>query len=278
MPEFLQYGFMVRALWAGAIVAVVAPVIGLFLVLRRYSLMADTLAHVSLAGVGAGMLVGLPPGVGAVLAAVAGAVGVEQLRVRQKLYGEVALALFLSGSLALALILMALAGGLDLDLFSYLFGSIVTVTPLDLALMAGLGGLVLLAVAAAHKELFAVTLDEEAAAVAGLPVAWLNAGFAGLAAVTVALTLRVVGVLLVSALMVIPAVASLQVATSFRSAVGWSVGFALVSAEAGLVAAYYLDLPAGAAIVAVALGIFGLTSARRWRKGDDVPVGSPPER
>src|SRR3989440_12282585 len=141
MPEIFQYGFMVRALAAGLMIGTIAPTIGVFLVLRRLSLIADTLAHVALAGVALALLTGIPPVAGALGVALLGAVGVERLRVSGRLYGEAALAIFLSGGLALAVVLIGLGGGFTVGVFSYLFGSITVGQPRGLwvILLLGMG-------------------------------------------------------------------------------------------------------------------------------------------
>src|SRR5438552_2214401 len=139
MFDFLQYGFMVRGLEVGIIIGAIAPLIGIFLVLRRYSLIADTLSHVSLAGVAVGLLLQINPLVTAIIAAVVSSVAIERLRLSKKVYGESALSIFLSGSLALAIVLISLAHGFSVDLFNYLFGSIVTVKQADVYTIAVLG-------------------------------------------------------------------------------------------------------------------------------------------
>lgn len=265
MPEILQYGFMQRAILAGVMIGVIAPAIGIFLVLRRLSLIADTLAHVALAGVALGLLVGLHPALGALIIGVVGAVGIERLRVSGRLFGEAALAIFLSGGLALAVVLLGLAGGFNVDLFSYLFGSITAVQAGDLWVILILGLAVLGAIALFYKELFAITFDEEAARVQGMPVDTLNLLVTFLAAVTVVVAMRVVGVLLTSALVVVPAVTALRLARSFRGALWMSIAASLAAVLAGMTAAFYLDLAAGGAIVLTAILLFAATSplARR---------------
>ncbi len=257
MPEMLQHAFMQRALLAGVIVAVVCPLIGVFLVLRRLSLIADTLAHVALAGIAVGLFAGLHPIVSALVVAVAGGVGIETLRARGRLFGDAALAVFLSGGLAVAIVLIGLARGFTVDLFGYLFGSITTVTELDLWVVASLGVVVGAVVLALRKELFAITFDEETARTSGLPVRSLNLLFAVLTALVVVLAMRIVGILLVGALLVLPTLAAMQVASSFRSTLAGAVVFALAAVLLGLVAAFYLDVAAGGAIVLVALALFG---------------------
>jgi zinc transport system permease protein len=258
--EIFQYGFMQRALLAGAIIGTIAPLIGVFLVLRRLSLIADTLSHVALAGVAGGLLLRGHPLVGALVASVAGAVGIERLRVSGRLFGETALAIFLSGGFAVAVVLISLANGFNADLFSYLFGAITTVRPGDLALIAALGLIVLVALGMLHKELFAITFDEEGARVQGVPVDAINLLLTVMTAVTVVVAMRIVGILLTSALMVIPAATALRLARSFRHTLIVSVACSLAAVALGMVASYYFDIAAGGAIVLVALVEFGLAS------------------
>lgn len=261
MPEILQYGFMQRALLAGVMIGTIAPAIGVFLVLRRLSLIADTLAHVALAGVAVGLLAGVHPALGALAVAVAGGMGIERLRVSGRLYGEAALAIFLSGGLALAVVLISLAGGFSVDLYGYLFGTITAVQPRDVWIVLVLGMAVLGTIAVLYKELFAITFDEEGARVQGVPVDALNLLVTLLVAVTVVVAMRVVGVLLTSALIVIPAASALRLARNFREALWVAVAYALAAVLVGMTAAFYLDLPAGGAIVIVAIVLFALTTA-----------------
>jgi len=260
MPEIFQYSFMVRALAAGLMIGTIAPTIGVFLVLRRLSLIADTLAHVALAGVALALLTGIHPVAGALGVALLGAVGVERLRVSGRLYGDAALAIFLSGGLALAVVLIGLSGGFSVDVFSYLFGSITVVQPRDLWVILVLGMVVLGTVALLYKELFAITFDEEAARVQGVPVDSLNLLVTVLVATTVVVAMRVVGVLLTSALVVIPAATSLRLARNFRGALLIAVLAALTSVVAGIVLSFYLNIAAGGAIVACAILLFAASA------------------
>src|SRR5436309_7065499 len=163
MPEFLEYGFMHRAFVAGAITALICPGLGVFLVPRRLSLIADSLSHVALAGVALGLLIGVSPVLGALVVTVVGAVGMERLRARGALQGDAALAVFLSGGFALAVVLISLARGFNADLFAILFGSILTVSGADLALIVTLGAVVGIAIGTSYRQLFAVTLNEDLA-------------------------------------------------------------------------------------------------------------------
>lgn len=266
MLEILQYGFIVRGLEAGIIVALVAPLIGIFLVLRRYSLIADTLAHVSLAGVAVGFILKINPILTAILSATISSVLIERLRMTKKVYGESALAIFLSGSLAVAVILISLAHGFSADLFNYLFGSIVTVKQSDIWIILTVGLLVVVSVALFYKEFVFLSFDEEAAQVAGIPTRFMNIALITLTALTVALAIPIVGVLLISALIVIPVVAALQMKRSFKETIIIAELISVFSMIVGVFASYYLNLSAGGTIVMITLGIFLLTLAPR-RKG-----------
>lgn len=259
MMELFQYTFMQRALIAGAVMAVIAPLIGTFLVVKRYSLLADTLSHVSLFGVAIATLAGIHPTLGAFAASSIAAVGMERLRERRGLFGESVLALFLSGSLAFALLILSASHGAQVNLMSYLFGSITTVTSVDVVSIVGCGFLVIFLVAVFFKRFFLVAYDEEFAAGSGASTSAINMLLMLLAAVTVSLSMRMVGVLLIGALMVIPPLAASQLGKSFARTVGYAILFSLFAVGVGLTASFYLNVPSGAAIVVVALVLFGAT-------------------
>ena len=263
MPEFLTYGFMQRALLAGGITALICPAIGVFLVPRRLSLIADTLSHVALAGVALGLVVGVSPILGALVVTTAGAVGIERLRARGALAGDASLAVFLSGGLALAVVLIGLGRGFNVDLFAVLFGSILTVTAADVWLIAVLGVVVGVTLGVLYPRLLAVTLNEDLAHTSGVPVAALNLVVTMLTALTTVIAMRMVGVLLVSAMIVIPTLAGFALARSFRGALGLAMAVAVVAMGGGLILAYYLRLAAGASVVLTALALFALTGPIR---------------
>jgi len=267
MPEFLEYGFMHRAFAAGVITALICPAIGVFLVPRRLSLIADSLSHVALAGVALGLLVGVSPTVGALVVTVAGAVGMERLRARGALAGDAALAVFLSGGFALAVVLISLAHGFNADLFAILFGSILTVSPTDVWLIVGLGAVVGVTIGACYRQLLAVTLNEDLARTSGVPVTALNLLLTLLTALTTVVAMRMVGVLLVSAMIVIPTLTGFGLGRSFRQATVIAIAMALTSMTTGLILSYYLRLAAGGAVVLTALIIFALVSGSRRLAG-----------
>lgn len=262
MFDIFQYDFMLRAFAAGIVVAIIAPLMGNFLVARRYSMLADTLAHVSLVGVAIGVLTQQQPLLVSLITTVVIALLIERLRTSQQISGDSLLALFLSGSLALASVMLTLGArrGGSVSLVSYLFGSIATVSRADLVFISILGCLVVLLAARFYKQLFAVSLNEELAAASGLPVTRINTLLIVLSAVSVALCLRIVGALLIGALIVIPVVTAIQLRRSFVVTVWASLIFSLGATIAGLFLSYYADLPSGGTIVLVLLLFFAAVS------------------
>ena len=255
--SFLELEFMQRALLAAVLVGLAAPAIGTFLVQRRLALMGDGIGHIALTGVALGILLGTAPVLTAIVVATAGAVAIELIRERGRTSGDVALALLFYGGIAGGVLLIGLSpGGSSTTLVGYLFGSLSSVQPADLAVTAGLSIAVLAVVAVFGRELFAVSMDEEVARVSGLPVRFLNLLVAVTSAVTVTVAMRVVGLLLVSALMVVPVATSQQLSRSFRTTVLGACALGVVASVGGLVIAYYADVAPGAATVVLALGLF----------------------
>lgn len=260
MLEIFQYSFMIRAFLAGLMIAIIAPLIGNFLVVRRFSLIADTLSHVALAGVAIGLLLKTQPLVVTIIVTVIAAIAIEKLRSSKNIPGEAVLAMFLPGGLALSIVLLSLANGFNANLFSYLFGSITTVAESDLWLTLGLGILTLSIIIFFYKKLLFASFDEESAKVSGISVGFINTILIVLTAITVSLSMRVVGILLIGALMVIPVITGMQISRSFLQGIYYSLLFALIAVVIGLFMSYYLNLPAGGAIVLLSLGIFGLVA------------------
>ena len=258
ISNLFQYGFIVRGLEAGIIVALIAPFIGIFLVLRRYSLIADTLAHISLAGIAIGLFLGLSPILTALSTAVVASLGIDRLRTSKKVYGESALALFLSGSLALAVVILSWTHGFNTNLFDYLFGSIVTVTQEDVLIISILALVVIFILAAFYKELVYVTFDEEAAKVSGVPIRLVNTVLIVLSALTVSLAIPIVGILLIGALIVIPVTAALQFRKNFITTIIYAEIISLFSVISGIFVSFYLNLSTGGTIVLIMLVLFAL--------------------
>jgi zinc transport system permease protein len=257
----LESEFMRLAFAIGAIVGLLAPAVGFFLVQRGQSLIGDGIGHVAFAGVALGYLLDVSPVATALAASVVGATAIEWLRSRHGTAGDQALALVFYTGIALGVVLVSTAGALDVNLFAFLFGSILTVTRGDLAVVAVLGVAGLATVAVLYRALAAVVLDEEGARVGGLPIGALNASVAVLAALTVALSMRIVGILLIAALMVLPVSAAGRLAWSMRSTMALSMAIGVGSVLVGLTAAYYGDLPPGGTIVLAAAAAFLLASA-----------------
>jgi zinc transport system permease protein len=285
---------MQRALLAALLVGLAAPVIGTYLVQRRLSLLGDGIGHVALTGVALGWLIGNGLGLvegalaipGAVVAAIAGAVVIELVRERGRTSGDVALALLFYGGIAGGVLLISLAGGTNANLMAYLFGSISTVTTGDLALTVVLTSLVLLVGVGLRSALFAVCHDEEFARAAGLPVRALNIAIAVVAALTVTVAMRVVGLLLVSALMIVPVAVAQLVASSFRRTMTLAMVVGVTVCLSGLSLTYWRDLSPGATIVVLAIAAYAVVAVVRplVRRGhphdphpslpDDVRVGA----
>ena len=259
MFEIFQFSFMIRAFEAGIIIALIAPLIGIFLVLRRYSLIADTLAHVSLAGVAIGLVTKINPIVTATITSILVSFIIERLRTSRRVYGESALALFLSGGLAVAVVIISLSGGFTVDLFSFLFGSIVSVKQSDIFVIFTLGFITVILIFGFYKELLYVSFDEETAQATGINTRFINILLIVLTAVTVSVSMRIVGILLISALIVIPVITALQFKRSFRGTLIIAEAISLFSVIAGIFASYYLNVAAGGAIVLIALTFFFLS-------------------
>ena len=246
-----------RALLAATIVGLVAPVVGAFLVQRRLSLVGDGIGHLALAGVALGVLVGVAGVWGALVVAMLGAVLLETLRVRGRLTGDLSLALIFYLGIAAGAVGLSLAGRFNTSVLGILFGTLFALSWWDVAVIAALAGLVVAPVLLLYRPLLAVALDEETARAAGLPVETLNLLLVCLTALLVVGGMRVVGLLLVAALMVVPVAAGSKVAHSFRATVWWAAGVGAVSAWIGLlVAAWHGELVPGGTIVLTAIAAF----------------------
>lgn len=256
MIEILSYGFMVRALVAGLVIAIISPLIGIFLVLRRYSLIADTLSHISLAGIAIGLIANINPIITALGLSSVSSILIEKLRSSKKVYGESSLSIFLSGSLALAVILISVAKGFNVNLFNYLFGSILTVEQFDIYLILFLGLVIVFSFIVFNKELIFISFDEEGARVAGISVVFFNNLLIILSALTISVAIPVVGILLISALIVIPVVTALQLKKGFLKTVILAEMVSLFSVLFGIITSFYLNIPAGGAIVFISILIF----------------------
>ncbi len=259
MIEMFEYEFMQRAFLAGMLIAILASVSGTFVVLKRYSMISETLAHSALVGVAVGLVAGYNPLWMAVMVAVVSAWLIEYLRSSFALYSDAILAILLSGSLAIAVIIVSLGGAFNNSLFSYLFGSILAVSQEDVMTIFIFGGLALSLLLVFSKEFYFIAYDEEVAKTSGIKVRLLNYLLVTVVAIIIALSIRVVGTLLIGALMVIPTVAALQFRVGFLHTSLISLFFALLSVSAGMIFSFYFSLPSGATIVLCILVIFILS-------------------
>lgn len=259
---------MNRAFVSGIAVGLIAPLIGIFLVIRRYSLLVDTLAHISLIGVAAGLFLNISPILGAIAASVGAGIGMEKLRENKRLFSESILAIFLSGSLALTLILFSIGGGSGTSLFAYLFGSITSVSLNETWIISLLAVGVFLLIMLLRKRLFLIAYAEDFAQVNGINTPVYNYLLIALAGITIAVAIKVVGALLIGALMVIPVASAIQLGYGFTKTMLSSLVFSLISVVTGLYLSFYLDLPGSAMIVVVLLTLFSITlvlrSSRRF--------------
>jgi zinc transport system permease protein len=265
MEELFSYAFMQRAFLAGLGVSVACAVLGVFLVLRRDAMIGHGLAHVTFGGVALGLVLYLSPIWVALGVAVLSALGILKLKERAGLYGDTAIGIISSLGMALGIFLVSLAGSFNLDLFGYLFGNILAIDAEEVWVAFLLALAVLITVALFYQEFLFLTFDAESAKVSGVQVKRLDVLMAILTAVTVVVGMKVVGILLISALLVIPAAAALQAARSFKEALALSAMLGAISAVAGLMAAFFFNWPPSGTIVLVS-GILFLVFfiARHW--------------
>jgi zinc transport system permease protein len=248
--EIFQYEFMQRAFIVGLLLALIIPCVGVIVVFKRLSMIGDALSHMSLAGVAAGLIMGINPIVGAVIACIVAAFGIEAIRKKIPKYAEMSIAIIMAAGIGLAGVLSGYVKNAA-NFNSFLFGSIVAIDNFELIMVAVIGSVVMLAFVFLYKELFYIALDERSARLAGVPVKAINFIFTLLTAVTVSIAARTVGALVVSALMVVPVACAMQFGKSYKSTVVYSIIFAVLFTAAGLFAAYYLRLKPGGTIVLI---------------------------
>ncbi|MED3548969.1 metal ABC transporter permease [Cytobacillus praedii] len=263
----LQYEFLQNAFLTGIIIGVIAPLIGVFIVVRRLSLIADALSHVTLAGIAASLLLekkfiglsGLNPLYMGMVFSVTGSLFIEKLRAVYKHYQELAIPIILSGGIGLGAIFISLADGFNTDLFSYLFGSVSAVSRADLWTIMLISIFVIAMIILLYKELFLLSFDEEHAKASGIAAKSIHFIFIVMVALVIAASMRIVGILLVSSLMTLPVAASIRIAKGFKQTIFYSVLFGETSVLGGLMLSYYLDLAPGGTIVIIAVLILILT-------------------
>lgn len=263
----MQYEFLQNAFLTGMIIGVIAPLLGVFIVVRRLSLIADALSHVTLAGIAASLLLekkfmifsGLNPLYLGMAFSVGGSLFIEKLRTVYKHYQELAIPIILSGGIGLGVIFISLADGFNTDLFSYLFGSVSAVSRADLWTILVISILVIVLVSLLYKELFLLSFDEEYARATGIAAKSLHFIFIVMVALVIAASMRIVGILLVSSLMTLPVAASIRFAKGFKQTIFFSILFGEISVLGGLFLSYYLNLAPGGTIVMIAVLILVLT-------------------
>ncbi|CAM3673116.1 metal ABC transporter permease [Cytobacillus oceanisediminis] len=263
----LQYEFLQNAFLTGIIIGIIAPLLGVFIVVRRLSLIADALSHVTLAGIAASLLLekkvlglsGLNPLYMGMAFSVAGSLFIEKLRAVYKHYQELAIPIILSGGIGLGAIFISLADGFNTDLFSYLFGSVSAVSRLDLWTILIISVFVIALVILLYKELFLLSFDEEHAKASGIAAKSVHFIFIIMVALVIAASMRIVGILLVSSLMTLPVAASIRIAKGFKQTIFLSMLFGEVSVLGGLTISYYIDLAPGGTIVIITILILIIT-------------------
>ena len=265
--EALEFGFLQRAIIAGVSVAITSSVIGLFLVLRRNSLFGDALSHAAFGGIAIGLVTNVYPLWTGLILSVLGAVGITKLRQSAKIPADATVAILLSSGLALGILLISLSGGFTLDLFSFLFGSILLVSIEDTLAILTMTGIIIAIIILLYRQLVYITFDEEQAQVSGLPISKLNYLFVILSSVAVIVSMRLVGILLVSSLLVIPNVTALLFNKGFRKTALISVLISIFSVVTGITISYVANLaPAGTIVLVSVAAFLTVLTARYYLK------------
>lgn len=258
-----QYDFMIYAFIVGILLSIIIPCIGMIVVLKRLSMLGDALSHSSLAGVAAGLVMGINPIAGAVVMCIFAALCIEAIRKKLPKYSEMAIAIVMSAAIGLAGVLSGFVktSGSSVNFNSFLFGSIVAISDMELLLIVVVSICVMITFFLLYKELFLIAFDERVAKLAGVPVRLVDFIFTVLTAVTISIASRTVGALIVSSIIVVPIACSMQLAKSYKQTTVFSICFAVLFTVIGLFASYYLGLKPGGAIILVGVLIFVLISA-----------------
>lgn len=259
ITQFLHYSFIQKAFITGSFVAIACSSLGLFLVLKKMSLIGDGLSHVSFGAIGLGLFLGIYPFYIAIPIVVISSLLILKISQKARVYGDAAIGIVSAVGISTGVILASLSGGFNIDLFSYLFGNILAISIGEVILSIILSFLVLLMVYYFYWELFSVSFDEEYAKTTGIKTSFINSLLTVLTAVVVSLSVKIVGVMLVSALLILPAVSALQISYQFKKTLILSVIFSLISVIFGIFISFFLDLPSGATIVFVNIFFFLLS-------------------
>ncbi len=266
LADFIQYDFLRNTFLTGLLIGIIAPLLGTFIVVRRLSLIADALSHVTLAGIAFGLLVEkkfaaglITPLYSGMAFSVVGSVLIEKLRGVYQAYQELAIPIILSGGVGLSVIFISLADGFNTELFNYLFGSVSAVSQNDFYSILAISIVIILVIRLFYKELVTLSFDEEHAIVSGIHSKRIHLLFIVLTALVIAASIRIVGVLLVSALMTLPVAASMRIARGFKQMIIFSIVFGELAVIIGLISGYYFSIPPGGTIVVVAIIILLLS-------------------
>ncbi|EKB54730.1 metal ABC transporter permease [Facklamia hominis] len=255
--EMFQYEFIQRALIAGLAMSFITPIIGLFLILRQQSLLADTLSHISLAGVALGLLLHISPTYATLLVVVLASLGIEYLRTIYRDFSEISVALMMSTGMALALVLLSLnTSQSNFQVDQFLFGSIILIQANELKLLVTVAILVMVLYLIFRKPLYVVSFDEATARTSGLPVKFISTCFSVLTGVAISIMMPIVGALLVSALIVIPSATAIRIARSFNQSIVIGIIINMLGILVGLMCSFNYDTPPGASITLSFMGIF----------------------
>jgi zinc transport system permease protein len=250
---------MQRAIVSGIAIAILCSVVGLFLVLRRYSLFGDAVAHSSFGGIALGLFAGIYPLWTAYVVSLGSALVITRIRNTFKISGDASVAVLLSAGIAVGLILISLSGGFTIDIFSFLFGSILLISTYDTLLILGLTGIILVIILVLYRQMVYSTFNEEQAKVSGIPVEKINYLIVFLAGITVVTSIQLVGILLISALFVLPNVTAIMYGRGFKQTSLLSICFAIFSVVAGIAISYIFDIIPAGTIVMLSIGIFAVT-------------------
>lgn len=249
MLEILTYGFMQKALITGIVIAIACSLLGVFLVLRRFALMGDGLAHIAFGGVATGLLFNITPFFGALIFSLIGSLGILKIKEKTNLHGDSAIGIISHASLGIGIFILSIANGFNVDILSYLFGSILAIKQSEMISSAILAIIVIVVVYLFYNELFSMTFDENASKTFGIKTKFLNSLLIFLTAFTVVSSMRVVGLMLASALIIIPASTALQLKLSFRNTLLASASISVISVILGLYIAYSFDFAVSGSIV-----------------------------
>ena len=257
--EILTYSFMHRALISGIAIAILCSVVGLFLVLRRYSLFGDAIAHSSFGGIALGLLVGIYPLWTAYGVSIVSALIITRLKDRFNISGDASIAVLLSSGIAIGLVIIGFSGGFTIDIFSFLFGSILLVSVDDTILILSLTGVILIIILLLYRQILYSTFNEQQAKVSGIPVEKINYLIVFMAGITVVTSIQLVGVLLISALFVIPNVTAIMYGKGFKQTAIISISFSIFSVVVGILISYVFDITPAGTIVLLSISLLAVT-------------------